>query len=54
MTTPADRARHWALIHFGAGVGLIVGSLIGALLAIARDNGAVTLNVRTGTTEVGP
>ena len=54
MTTPVDRARHRALMHFGVGVGLIVGSLIGALLAIARDYGVAALDVRTGTTEVGP
>ena len=53
MTTPADRARYWAPIYLGAGIGLIVGSLIVALLAIARDNGVVTLDVHTGTTEVG-
>ena len=52
MTTPADRARRWALIHIGVGIGLIVGSLIGALLVIARDNGVAALDVRTGT-EVG-
>jgi len=52
VTTPARRARHRALIHFGFGIGLVVGSLIAALLVIARDYGAVTLNVRTGT-EVG-
>ncbi|HLS39243.1 MAG TPA: hypothetical protein VK038_00585 [Ornithinicoccus sp.] len=48
-TTPARRARRWALIHFGCGIGLVVGSLIVALLVIARDYGAVDLNVRTGT-----
>ena len=53
MKTPARRARRWALIHFGCGIGLVVGSLIAALLVIARDYGAVDLlHVRTGTTEV--
>ena len=51
MTTPARRARRWALIHFGFGIGLVVGSLIAALLVIARDP-VVDLHVRTGTTEV--
>ena len=48
MTTPAGRARRWALIHLGLGLGLAVGSLIAALLVIARDDGVVTLNVLTG------
>ena len=52
MTTPARRARRWAAISFGAGIGLVVGSLIAALLVIAHDYGAVDLHVRTGTTEV--
>ena len=50
--TPARRARRWALIHFGFGIGLVVGSLIAALLVIARDYGVIDLHVRTGTTEV--
>ena len=54
MTTPAGRARRWALIHSGLGIGLVVGSLIAALLVIARDYGVVDLHVRTGATEVGP
>lgn len=41
MTTPARRARRWALIHFGCGIGLVVGSLIAALLVIAHDYGAL-------------
>lgn len=49
--TPARRARCWAAISFGVGVGLVVGSLIAALLVIAHDP-AVELQVRTGTTEV--
>ena len=49
MTTPARRARCWALIHFGCGIGLVVGSLVSALLVIARDYGVVDLHVRTGT-----
>lgn len=53
MTTPARRARRWALIHFGVGIGLVVGSLIAALLVIAHDP-VVELQVRTGTTEVEP
>lgn len=52
MTTPARRARRWAFIHFGVGIGLVVGSLVSALLVIARDYGVVDLHVRTGTTEV--
>lgn len=43
MTTPARRARRWALIHLGAGIGLVVGSLIAALLVIAHDYGAIDL-----------
>ena len=49
MTTPARRARRWALIHLGFGIGLVVGSLIAALLVIARDYGVIDLHVRTGT-----
>lgn len=41
MTTPARRARRWALIHLGLGLGLVVGSLIAALLVIAHDYGAL-------------
>src|SRR5690606_41442302 len=49
VTTPARRARSWAAISFGVGIGLVVGSLIAALLVIAHDYGAIDLNVRTGT-----
>ena len=48
MPTPAGRARRWALIHLGLGLGLVVGSLIAALLVIARDYGVIVLHVRTG------
>ena len=47
--SPARRARRWAAISFGAGIGLVVGSLIAALLVIAHDYGVVTPHVRTGT-----
>ena len=46
--SPARRARRWAAISFGLGVGLVVGSLIAALLVIAHDP-VVELHVRTGT-----
>ena len=51
--TPARRARRWAAISFGAGIGLVVGSLIAALLIIAHDP-EVGLHVRTGATEIEP
>src|SRR5690606_707192 len=47
VTTPASRARRWAAISFGVGIGLVVGSLFAALLVIAHDP-VVDLNVRTG------
>lgn len=49
--SPARRARRWAAISFGVGIGLVVGSLIAALLVIAHDP-VVELQVRTSTTEV--
>ena len=55
MTTPARRARRWALIHLGAGIGLVVGSLIAALLVIAHDYGTIDLLTLThGARKVTP